>query len=191
MTYKKFLIRFKFFISLFWWYNQGMVILKVKFRKIKEKEELNQLSELIQVIWPEVFVPIIGQAQVSYMLKHYQSVEKIQTEIAEGVAYYFIELANQPIGYFAYENQEKHLFISKIYLLDKVRGQGFSRKVIEKLEQIAQKHGKKALFLYVNRNNTRAIAIYQHYGFEIIKEVDTAFGKFWLNDYYMAKKLPF
>lgn len=42
--------------------------------KIKVTEnELDELMAVIQEVWPEVFVPIIGQKQVDYMLKTYQS----------------------------------------------------------------------------------------------------------------------
>lgn len=42
--------------------------------KIKVTEnELDELMAVIQEVWPEAFVPIIGQKQVDYMLKTYQS----------------------------------------------------------------------------------------------------------------------
>lgn len=47
--------------------------------KIKVTEnELDELMAVIQEVWPEAFVPIIGQKQVDYMLKTYQSKKQIQ-----------------------------------------------------------------------------------------------------------------
>ncbi|MGX6973896.1 hypothetical protein [Pseudolactococcus laudensis] len=43
--------------------------------------------------------------------------------------------------------------------------------------------------MHVNRDNTRALTIYQHYDFEIVQVVDTPFGEYFLNDYWMTKKL--
>ena len=55
--------------------------------KIKVTEnELDELIAVIQEVWPEAFVPIIGQKQVDYMLKTYQSKKQIQKELAEGVS---------------------------------------------------------------------------------------------------------
>ncbi|CCK19193.1 hypothetical protein BN193_03160 [Lactococcus raffinolactis 4877] len=43
--------------------------------------------------------------------------------------------------------------------------------------------------MHVNRDNTRALTIYQLYGFEIVQVGDTPFGEYFLNDYWMIKKL--
>ena len=43
-------------------------------------------------------------------------------------------------------------------------------------ENTAKQFGKHQLHLHVNRYNVRAVAVYQHYGFEIAKTVDTPLG---------------
>lgn len=101
-----------------------------------------------------------------------------------------IILDDQPVGYLAYELQDSQLFISKVYLLSSCRGQGLSRQVFKRLENTAKQFGKHQLHLHVNRYNVRAVAVYQHYGFEIVKTVDTPLGDFMLNDYWMTKRLP-
>lgn len=75
------------------------------------------------------------------------------------------------------------------FTLASSRGQGLSRQVFERFERIAKSHGKNQLHLYVNRDNTHALTIYQHYGFEIVQVVDMPFGEYLLNDYWMTKKL--
>ncbi|MDR1606535.1 MAG: GNAT family N-acetyltransferase [Streptococcaceae bacterium] len=161
----------------------------INYQAIKTEVEVEQLFKMIQVIWPEVFIPIIGQAQVAYMLENYQSIDKIQEEIAAGVAYYLIESDGQVCGYLAYEPQDQQLFISKVYLLKAWRGRGISRQVFKWLTNIALAHDKDKLQLHVNRDNTKAVAIYQQLGFEIIQAVDTPLGSFLLTDYWMEKKL--
>ena len=161
----------------------------LSYQKVETTETLTTLSDLIQIIWPEVFTPVIGAAQVAYMLATYQSVEQIKREIGEGVQYDLILLDNQPVGYLAYDLQDSQLFISKIYLLSSCRGQGLSRQVFERFENIAKQFGKHRLHLHVNRDNARAVAVYQHVGFEIVQTVDTPLGDYVLNDYWMTKKL--
>ncbi|GFH43419.1 hypothetical protein Hs30E_19700 [Lactococcus hodotermopsidis] len=161
----------------------------VTFEEVKSNQAVSQLFELIQVIWPEVFTSIIGEAQVAYMLENYQSITKIKTEIAAGVRYYFIALDGKTVGYAAYACQENQFFISKIYLLSDFRGKGISRQVFEWFEKIAREHEKPKLHLHVNRDNHQAIAVYQHFGFEIVKEVVTQIEAILMPDYWMEKVL--
>lgn len=44
--------------------------------------EIDELVSVIKEVWPEAFVPIIGQAQVDYMLATYQSKQQIEKEVA-------------------------------------------------------------------------------------------------------------
>lgn len=157
------------------------------FTPVETQTDLKTLHDVIQVVWPEVFTDILGQAQVDYMVKNYQSIEKIKSEIADGAKYYLVVLAGEIIGYTAYLVQEEGLYISKFYLLADVRGRGIARKMMSWLGDIAKTHHKQTLSLRVNRLNTRAISVYQHFGFKSIREIDTPFGDFVLSDYVMEK----
>jgi len=162
----------------------------MQFTAIKTAVEIERLVELIQEIWPEVFIPIIGKEQVDYMLVHYQGKDVITAEIESGVRYFFIEDNGQPIGYFAYFLEGDTLAISKVYLTKAMRGQGLSSKVFAYFEEVARNEKKGKLSLHVNRNNQQAVAVYLHRGFTIAQTVDQPLGdKFFLNDYTMEKKL--
>jgi len=162
----------------------------MEFKKIKTTEEIDCLVELIQEIWPEVFIPIIGKEQVDYMLVHYQGKDVITAEIEHGVRYFFIEDFDRHIGYLAYSLEEDHLLISKVYLKKEFRRQGLSSKVFSYFEEIARNNKKEKLFLHVNRSNKQAVEVYLHYGFKIVKTVDQPLGdRFFLNDYWMEKAL--
>ncbi|MGC3176493.1 GNAT family N-acetyltransferase, partial [Enterococcus faecium] len=70
--------------------------------KIKETEnELDELMAVIQEVWPEVFVPLIGQKQGDFMLKTYQSKKQIQKELTEGVSYFLFKSEEKTVGYTA------------------------------------------------------------------------------------------
>ena len=161
----------------------------MNFKQIKTPAEIERLVELIQEIWPEVFIPIIGKEQVDYMLVHYQGKDVIATEIERGVRYFFIEAGGQPVGYFAYSLEEDYLYISKVYLKKELRGRGLSSKVFAHFEEAARSEKKGKLSLRVNRGNKQAIEVYLHRGFEIVKSVDQPLDKFFLNDYVMEKKV--
>ena len=158
-------------------------------KAIKTSQEIDHLYELIKIIWPEVFTTLLGEAHVAYMLDNYQSPEKIKSEIDAGVVYYFVEAEEEIVGYLAYDLKADHMYISKLYLLNSVRGKGLSRSMLGWLEHTALDNHKDKLMLNVNRFNARAISVYKHMGFESIAEIDTPFGDFMLTDYRMEKQL--
>ena len=154
--------------------------------KIKVTEnELDELMAVIQEVWPEAFVPIIGQKQVDYMLKTYQSKKQIQKELAEGVSYFLLKSEGKTVGYTAYEEIK-----GKIYLLNKARDQGLTSSVFRWYEELAAQTKEKEIFLRVNQGNHQAIEVYKHEGFEITEELVSDIGQgFQMVDYKMKKAL--
>jgi GNAT superfamily N-acetyltransferase len=160
------------------------------YKEIKTEGDIVRLIALINEIWPEVFIPIIGKAQVDYMLVHYQGREAIESDIMRAVRYFFIEDEGAPAGYFAYSLEQDRLAISKIYLKKECRGRGLSSGVFAFFEETALRNGKEKMCLRVNRNNKQAVDVYLHKGFKITDSVDQPFGEsFYLNDYIMEKEL--
>ena len=136
---------------------------------------------VIQEVWPEAFVPIIGQKQVDYMLKTYQSKKQIQKELTEGVSYFLLKSEEKTVGYTAYEEINGKIYLSKLYLLNKVRGQGLTSAAQTK---------EREIFLRVNQGNHQAIEVYKHEGFEITEELISDIGQgFQMVDYKMKKAL--
>ena len=159
--------------------------------KIKVTEnELDELMAVIQEVWPEVFVPIIGQKQVDYMLKTYQSKKQIQKELTEGVSYCLLKSEEKTVGYTAYEEINGKIYLSKLYLLNKVRGQGLTSSVFRWYEELAAQTKEREIFLRVNQGNHQAIEVYKHEGFEITEELISDIGQgFQMVDYKMKKAL--
>ena len=164
-------------------------IVIMKFKQVNTEKDRDTLSVLIHEIWPEVFIPIIGKAQVDYMLVHYQGKDIIASEIEKGKQYFFIEHDNAPVGYFAYTLEKERLYISKVYLKKECRGKGLSSKVFDHFEETARSNGKTKLFLRVNRNNKQAIDVYLHRGYVITQTIDEPLGDFVLEDYAMELNL--
>jgi GNAT superfamily N-acetyltransferase len=162
----------------------------MQFREVKQPAEIDRLLDLIQEIWPEVFIPLIGKEQVDYMLVHYQGKDAIAGDMERGIQYFLVEDGGRRIGYFAYSLEDDRLFISKVYLKKSRRGLGLSSEIFHYFEDTARTNRKKKLFLHVNRFNKKAVEVYLHRGFEIVKTVDEPLGeKFFLNDYWMEKAI--
>ena len=163
---------------------------KTSFRLVPAEKRLPELEQQVKAIWPEVFTPILGEKQVTYMLAHYQSLANIKEDIARGIRYYLLELDHEVVGYTAIEWQSDALYISKLYLQNIARGLGLAREVFDFYEKLALSEGRDRLRLRVNRENHQAVAVYEHRGFTVTVTEDTPLTEgFWLRDFVMEKRL--
>lgn len=147
------------------------------------------LAVLAAEIWTEHYTPIIGTAQVKYMLDKYQSANQILKDIAQNDYRYFIAYDEaEQVGYCAVkpDHTERSLFLSKIYVKKSCRGRGISKIMFSKLISIAKEYRLRDIWLTVNKNNTDSIKIYQRLGFCIVDEMVTDIGNgFVMDDYKM------
>src|SRR5215510_7020840 len=96
--------------------GEGKRLIEIK--PVRDSGEIETVARLAHEIWTEHYVPIIGLAQVEYMVPKFQSVAAVTAQIADGLEYFLISLEGTPAGYFAIQRQpEKHsLFLSKLYV---------------------------------------------------------------------------
>lgn len=132
--------------------------------------EIPVLQQLAREIWEEHYIKIIGQNQIDYMLELFYSTEQIQSEIEKEISWEMLYLDNEPIGYLVCELQEEKVFLSKIYLKEKVRGKGLGKFLLDRSIEVAKTHFKKSVYLNVNKHNTNSIAFYERNGFQKVDE---------------------
>jgi ribosomal protein S18 acetylase RimI-like enzyme len=155
---------------------------------VSAENQIEIIVGLANEIWNEHFTPIIGKAQVDYMLKKFQSKKVITEQIENGFMYFLIKNNNDYIGYLGALPKENQLFLSKLYITSAERGKGHGRKAIEFLEKLAIDKGLSKISLTVNKNNSATIKTYIKLGFEnrgsIVQEIGK---KFVMDDYKMEK----
>ena len=159
----------------------------MKLERVESPEQIAAVAALARETWMQHYVPIIGAAQVAYMLAKFQSAEAIARQIAaEGYEYYLAP--NE--GYLALvpEPAKKSLLLSKIYVKAARRGTGLGRAMVTFAETRGVELGCRELWLTVNRNNAGSIAFYERLGFRKTREVATDIGGgFVMDDWWMAK----
>ncbi len=161
------------------------------FEKITSAEQIEQLAALASTIWNEHFPPIIGQAQVDYMLDRFQSVPAITGQLRDGgYEYYFIVSDGSSVGYVGIRPDDGFLFLSKIYILREYRGRGLAKEAFRFLEKHCAERNLSFIRLTVNRENEGSIHAYEKMGFSIVSTlVADIGGGFVMDDYVMEKKV--
>ncbi|MHC4694131.1 MAG: GNAT family N-acetyltransferase [Planctomycetota bacterium] len=155
---------------------------------VLNESEIEIVENLASEIWNEHFTPIIGKAQVDYMLEKFQSKKAISEQITKGFLYYLIRIKNHSIGYMGVHPKQDELFLSKVYIRSSERGKGYGRKAIQFLEKFSQEKGLKKITLTVNKNNTDTIKAYEKFGFKNTGPVVQDIGNgFIMDDYGMEK----
>ncbi|NMH86096.1 GNAT family N-acetyltransferase [Flavivirga algicola] len=150
----------------------------------------SQIARLADVIWREHYIPIIGKAQVDYMLDKYQSETAIEKQIAEGYEYFMMTYKNIPVGYISIKKEFESLFLSKIYILSSYRGKGVGKTTMSFIEKKARNYQLKNIRLTVNIHNTNSIKAYETLGFVKIGSLVTDIGHgFVMDDYEMEKTI--
>jgi GNAT superfamily N-acetyltransferase len=165
--------------------------LPVEFVPVTTARQFDVIAGLAHEIWYEYYVPLIGRAQVDYMVAKFQSSEAMQQQLQDGYEYFMTQREGRPIGYCAVQAKpaEGSLFLSKLYLLRDARGGGTGRVCMEFIEQLARRRGLKLLWLTVNKGNP-AVKAYERLGFRIAADLLMDIGGgFVMDDFRMEKPL--
>jgi GNAT superfamily N-acetyltransferase len=163
----------------------------IQFVPVTTPQQLDVIAGLAREIWYEYYVPLIGRAQVDYMVSRFQSSEAMAQQMRDGYEYFMTERDGHNIGYCAVQPQaaQGSLYLSKLYLLRDARGAGTGRVCMEFIEQLARRRGLNLLWLTVNKGNP-AVKAYERLGFRIAADlVMDIGGGFVMDDYRMEKSL--
>lgn len=158
------------------------------FQPVNSPETIPILINLAKEIQIPYFTPMIGEAQITYMLDLFLSEKAIREQLKKGYQYRLVWLDGELCGYFGVCPEENKLFLSKFYLKEEYRGKGIGRAMMEEVCHIGE--GLNAVYLTVNKQNKGPIAVYQALGFSIIDSVETDIGDgYIMDDYIMEKSL--
>lgn len=161
-------------------------------RPVHTEEQIADVARLAREIWEEHYVPIIGQAQVDYMLDKFQNERAISEQLAHAYEYYVIVSDGENAGYVAVVPHpgKATLMISKIYVKQAARSRGLGKEMLAFVEDLCRQRGIGKVWLTVNKNNEHSIAWYSRMGFTnagpIVQDIG---GGFVMDDFRMEKDL--
>lgn len=161
----------------------------ITFIKVESDRQINEIAQLAREIWMRHYEPIIGRAQVEYMLENFQSGAAIQQQMTENYDYFLVKRSGDNAGYLAVVPDNEALKLSKFYLRKKQRGQGLGKCMMKFVEQVAINREHKLIRLTVNKNNADSISWYIKQGFFNVGPVTQDIGGgFVMDDFILEKK---
>lgn len=166
--------------------NQAPIL---EFVPVLSNAQVSTVESLARQIWSEYYPRIIGQEQVDYMLTRFQSSAAIIAQLREGYEYFLLRHRDQDVGYAAIRAEADRLFVSKLYLLDTMRGRGLGRAGMLYLAQLAQSRGLRTLWLTVNKHNP-ALHAYLSIGFVKTADVVADIGGGYVMDDFRLEWTP-
>ena len=159
----------------------------IMWKMVQTEEEIRQLASIADEVWHQHFSSILSSEQIDYMLDKFQSEHAMTKQMKEdGYEYYFIMADGVAVGYTGIKREKEMLFLSKLYVLKRYRGNGYASQTFHFLKEECKKSGLKGMYLTVNRYNDSTIAIYKKTGFKTVRTQVTDIGNgFVMDDYVM------
>ncbi len=147
------------------------------------------IQDLSSRIWREHYPGIITNEQIDYMLEKMYAPEIIRDEMEKkGYRYVIVSDSAMPVGYISYrvEHSAHAVLISKLYLLPSLHGRRIGARMLQYVKEDALRAGARLVYLYVNKNNVKAIRAYERFGFSKAQALVTSIGGgFVMDDYRM------
>lgn len=168
--------------------------MELQLKQVKTEEEIKALCEIAERVWHLTYDELVPKGQVEYMLEKFQSPHAVKEQMSTlNYRYYMMMLNGENAGFVGfsprYEGREE-MFLSKVYLLPEFRGQGAVKAAFALVEEETRKEGLSKIRLTVNKGNSHAMQVYEHYGFHTVEKVKTDIGSgFVMDDFIMVKEL--
>ena len=157
------------------------------------ESDLAAVAELARVIWRKHYPGIISHEQIEYMLALGYSFDALRSFITDGGAGLDLAYVGEKLAGFAgyyRPGPPDELKLDKLYVHQDHHGRGVGSRLIAHVERAASEQGRPTLILNVNKQNTKAIRIYESKGFAIREPVVVDIGGgFVMDDYVMMKRL--
>lgn len=142
-------------------------VLDLQFQEAVTPADIEKLSQLAGEIWRAHYLPIIGAAQIEYMLARFQTPKAITEHIATGYRYYGVCQRQDMIAYFAIrpDAAEPSVHLSKLYVAQAWQRRGVGGQILAFLQHDCLQKGFDSIWLTVNRHNQQAIDFYTAHKF--------------------------
>ena len=153
-------------------------------------KDIPLIRELNAQVWPQTYIPIIGEEQVGYMLDLFYTPEALAAQMASGHQFIICRHAGVPAAFASYSAIAPEVYkLHKIYILPTMQGKGIGKYMLSYITDDIRAKGGTELRLNVNIHNHAAKAFYERTGFQHYKDEDIDIaGGYYMNDHVL--RLP-
>jgi GNAT superfamily N-acetyltransferase len=151
------------------------------------------MAALAARIWHDHYAPIIGAAQIEYMLKQRYAPAVVRAELGRsGVWWDKLTVGDELCGFSSYllAAEPATVKLDKLYVRTRCQRRGYGGMLIARAVDEARRQGCTRLVLAVNKKNASAIGAYLKHGFRVadavVKDIG---GGFVMDDYLMEKAI--
>lgn len=153
-----------------------------------DPDDLPCIAALADFIWWRCYPPIIGSAQVHYMLGRGYALPALRQAQQSGTRFSLLRIVGLPIGFSAWRHESGAAFLDKLYLHPRFHGRGLGRWLIDASCRQMAGEGFDHVRLRVNRHNQPAIRAYERAGFVVSGSDCQPIGNgFVMDDYLMHR----
>lgn len=148
--------------------------------------DIPTIRAITMQVWPQTYIPIVGEGQVAYMLGRFYNPAALEQQITEFNHRFMIGYdADKPVAFASWGEVEPGVCkLHKLYISTDVQGRGFGRAMVDRVVSDVRAYGAQRLRLNVNIYNTPAINFYEKYGFHKAYDEDIDIGEgFFMNDH--------
>ncbi len=157
---------------------------------VTNMELVYSVYAVADAIWTQHYTPILGEAQVEYMVDKFLTPDALVEQINSGYEYFLFSYDYTFAGFAAIQEKDGELFLSKLYVDEEFRGKGIGKYIFEKFIEICKMRNLSKIWLTCNRNNVNSLAFYKHIGFVNVREQVTDIGSgFVMDDYVLEYEL--
>lgn len=160
--------------------------------EVNTEQDIDKLVGIAYEIWSKHFGQMFAADTLAKLIEGVQSKTAILNDLENGYKYFFINDAEESIGYFAYRvlPDENELFLNKLYIYSNQRGKGIGKKVLNHLEDVCHTSNIDNISLTVYHGNTNSVKAYEKWGFENLGLIKKVFSDDLIfDDFKMRKKL--
>ena len=154
---------------------------------VTNMELVYSVYAVADAIWTQHYTPILGEAQVEYMVEKFLSPEAVTEQINSGYEYFLFSYDYTFAGFAGIHEKDGQLFLSKLYVDEEFRGIGIGKYMFQKFIEICKMRNLSKIWLTCNRNNTNSLAFYEHLGFLKVREEVTDIGNGFVMDDFILE----
>lgn len=154
------------------------------------------IADISRKTFQETFGPVNTEADMQLFLQKQFTTDTLIREVGiPGNRHVLAYYDGIPAGYLFIKyhshnllQNEPALEISRIYCLQVFQGKGIGKAMMQEAMNDAKEKKLDTIWLGVWKENAKALAFYQSFGFSIFGTTDFLLGNDWQKDWLMARK---